>query len=100
MIEGRIDAFSFPEMYGDVGVGRDVVSGKHPPPPAVDFDDLRYPANQRQAQRSGCVRVDVVMRACARALVPDPELDLCLAGETIATHRLRRWPAKNILEER
>ena len=96
MIVGRRDAFSFPEKLGSVMV----VSEKHPPPPAVDFDDLRYPANQRQAHRSGCVRVDVVMRACTRALVPDPELDLCLAGETIAIHRLRRWPAKNILEER
>ena len=40
------------------------------------------------------------MRACARTLVPDPGLDACLAGEAVATHRLRRWPAKKILEER
>ena len=37
VIEGRIDAFSFPEKLGSVMV----VSGKHPPPPAVDDDDLR-----------------------------------------------------------
>ena len=45
VIVARRDAFSFPEKLGSVMV----VSGKHPPPPAVDFDDLRYPANQRQA---------------------------------------------------
>ena len=44
MIVGRRDAFSFPEKLGSVMV----VSEKHPPPPAVDLDDLRYPANQRQ----------------------------------------------------
>ena len=96
MIVGGRDASSIPEKLESVVV----VSGKPPPPPAVEFEKLRYPANQRQAQRSGCARVAVVMRACARALVPDPGLNLCLAGEAVATHRLRRWPAKKILEER